>query len=94
MILSSSEMNPLKAIQKLKEKSQSITEQSVEKTGKKVVKRTYQKKAPGEKVVKPAIRATKDQEGIAKPKTRRPRQAKAQVEEGKAVVEVIKKKGK
>lgn len=92
MILSSSEMNPLKAIQKLKEKSQSITEQSVEKTGKKVVKRTYQKKAPGEKVVKPAIRATKDQEGIAKPKTRRPRQAKAQVEEGKAVVEVIKEK--
>jgi len=90
--LSSSEMNPLKAIQKLKEKSQSITEQSVEKTGKKVVKRTYQKKAPGEKVVKPAIRATKDQEGIAKPKTRRPRQAKAQVEEGKAVVEVIKEK--
>jgi len=85
-------MNPLKAIQKLKEKSQSITEQSVEKTGKKVVKRTYQKKAPGEKVVKPAIRATKDQEGIAKPKTRRPRQAKAQVEEGKAVVEVIKEK--
>lgn len=92
MILSSSEMNPLKAIQKLKEKSQSITEQSVEKTGKKVVKRTYQKKATGEKVVKPAIRATKDQEGIAKPKTRRPRQAKAQVEEGKAVVEVIKEK--
>lgn len=92
MILSSSEMNPLKAIQKLKEKSQSITEQSVEKTGKKVVKRTYQKKASGEKVVKPAIRATKDQEGIAKPKTRRPRQAKAQVEEGKAVVEVIKEK--
>lgn len=92
MILSSSEMNPLKAIQKLKEKSQSITEQSVEKTGKKVVKRTYQKKAPGEKVVKPAIRATKDQEGIAKPKTRRPRQAKTQVEEGKAVVEVIKEK--
>lgn len=92
MILSSSEMNPLKAIQKLKEKSQSITEQSVEKTGKKVVKRTCQKKAPGEKVVKPAIRATKDQEGIAKPKTRRPRQAKAQVEEGKAVVEVIKEK--
>ena len=92
MILSSSEMNPLKAIQKLKEKSQSITEQSVEKTGKKVVKRTYQKKVPGEKVVKPAIRATKDQEGIAKPKTRRPRQAKAQVEEGKAVVEVIKEK--
>lgn len=92
MILSSSEMNPLKAIQKLKEKSQSITEQSVEKTGKKVVKRTYQKKAPGEKVVKPAIRATKDQEGIAKPKTRRPRQAKAQVEEGKAVVEVVKEK--
>lgn len=92
MILSSSEMNPLKAIQKLKEKSQSITEQSVEKTGKKVVKRTYQKKAPGEKVVKPAIRATKDQEGIAKPKTRRPRQAKGQVEEGKAVVEVIKEK--
>ncbi len=92
MILSSSEMNPLKAIQKLKEKSQSITEQSVEKTGKKVVKRTYQKKAPGEKVVKPAIRATKDQEGIAKPKMRRPRQAKAQVEEGKAVVEVIKEK--
>lgn len=90
--MSSSEMNPLKAIQKLKEKSQSITEQSVEKTGKKVVKRTYQKKAPGEKVVKPAIRATKDQEGIAKPKTRRPRQAKAQVEEGKAVVEVIKEK--
>lgn len=85
-------MNPLKAIQKLKEKSQSITEQSVEKTGKKVVKRTYQKKAPGEKVVKPAIRATKDQEGIAKPKTRRPRQAKAQGEEGKAVVEVIKEK--
>lgn len=90
--MSSSEMNPLKAIQKLKEKSQSITEQSVEKTGKKVVKRTYQKKAPGEKVVKPAIRATKEQEGIAKPKTRRPRQAKAQVEEGKAVVEVIKEK--
>lgn len=90
--MSSSEMNPLKAIQKLKEKSQSITEQSVEKTGKKVVKRTYQKKAPGEKVAKPAIRATKDQEGIAKPKTRRPRQAKAQVEEGKAVVEVIKEK--
>lgn len=90
--MSSSEMNPLKAIQKLKEKSQSITEQSVEKTGKKVVKRTYQKKAPGEKVVKPAIRATKDQEGIAKPKMRRPRQAKAQVEEGKAVVEVIKEK--
>ena len=90
--MSSSEMNPLKAIQKLKEKSQSITEQSVEKTGKKVVKRTYQKKASGEKVVKPAIRATKDQEGIAKPKTRRPRQAKAQVEEGKAVVEVIKEK--
>lgn len=90
--MSSSEMNPLKAIQKLKEKSQSITEQSVEKTGKKVVKRTYQKKAPGEKVVKPAIRATKDQEGIAKPKTRRPRQAKTQVEEGKAVVEVIKEK--
>lgn len=90
--MSSSEMNPLKAIQKLKEKSQSITEQSVEKTGKKVVKRTYQKKVPGEKVVKPAIRATKDQEGIAKPKTRRPRQAKAQVEEGKAVVEVIKEK--
>lgn len=90
--MSSSEMNPLKAIQKLKEKSQSITEQSVEKTGKKVVKRTYQKKAPGEKVVKPAIRATKDQEGIVKPKTRRPRQAKAQVEEGKAVVEVIKEK--
>lgn len=92
MILSSSEMNPLKAIQKLKEKSQSITEQSVEKTGKKVVKRTYQKKAPGEKLVKPATRATKDQEGIVKPKTRRPRQAKAQVEEGKAVVEVIKEK--
>lgn len=92
MILSSSEMNPLKAIQKLKEKSQSITEQSVEKTGKKVVKRTYQKKAPGEKVVKLATRATKDQEGIVKPKTRRPRQAKAQVEEGKAVVEVIKEK--
>ncbi len=92
MILSSSEMNPLKAIQKLKEKSQSITEQSVEKTGKKVVKRTYQKKAPGEKVVKPATRATKDQEGIVKPKTRRPRQEKAQVEEGKAVVEVIKEK--
>lgn len=90
--MSSSEMNPLKAIQKLKEKSQSITEQSVEKTGKKVVKRTYQKKASGEKVVKPAIRATKDQEGIAKPKMRRPRQAKAQVEEGKAVVEVIKEK--
>ena len=90
--MSSSEMNPLKAIQKLKEKSQSITEQSVEKTGKKVVKRTYQKKAPGEKVVKPAIRATKDQEGIAKPKTRRSRQAKAQVEEGKAIVEVIKEK--
>lgn len=85
-------MNPLKAIQKLKEKSQSITEQSVEKTGKKVVKRTYQKKAPGEKLVKPATRATKDQEGIVKPKTRRPRQAKAQVEEGKAVVEVIKEK--
>lgn len=92
MILSSSEMNPLKAIQKLKEKSQSITEQSVEKTGKKVVKRTYQKKAPGEKLVKPATRATKDQEGIVKPKTRRPRQEKAQVEEGKAVVEVIKEK--
>ncbi len=90
--MSSSEMNPLKAIQKLKEKSQSITEQSVEKTGKKVVKRTYQKKAPGEKLVKPATRATKDQEGIVKPKTRRPRQAKAQVEEGKAVVEVIKEK--
>ncbi len=90
--MSSSEMNPLKAIQKLKEKSQSITEQSVEKTGKKVVKRTYQKKAPGEKVVKPATRATKDQEGIVKPKTRRPRQEKAQVEEGKAVVEVIKEK--
>ena len=90
--MSSSEMNPLKAIQKLKEKSQSITEQSVEKTGKKVVKRTYQKKAPGEKLVKPATRATKDQEGIVKPKTRRPRQEKAQVEEGKAVVEVIKEK--
>ena len=64
-------MNPLKAIQKLKEKSQSITEQSVEKTGKKVVKRTYQKKAPGEKVVKPATRATKDQEGRQKLRLKR-----------------------